>query len=96
MAPGRLVTYRPGRDADLDACIRTWKAGLEGYQAPLGLPPAPDDLGPLRRLLAHTLATDPDRFWVAVTPAATPVGSGRPGTSAGPRTGTASGGLRSG
>jgi GNAT superfamily N-acetyltransferase len=26
----------------------------------------PDDLGPLRRLLAHLLETDPDRFWVAV------------------------------
>ena len=71
MRPARAVTYRPGRDADLDACVQTWKAGLEGYQARLGLPPVPDDLGPLRRLLAHTLATDPDRFWVAVLPAAT-------------------------
>jgi GNAT superfamily N-acetyltransferase len=70
VAPARVVGYRPGRDADLDACTRTWKAGLEGYQARLGLPPVPDDLGPLRRLLAHALATDPDRFWVAVTPAA--------------------------
>ena len=25
----------------------------------------PDDLAPLRRLLAHLLATDPERFWVA-------------------------------
>jgi len=67
--PARTVTCRPGRDADLDACIRTWKAALEGYQARLGLPPVPDDLGPLRRLLAHTLTTDPDRFWVAEDPA---------------------------
>ena len=79
MAPGRVVRYRPGGDADLDACIRTWKAGLEGYQARLGLPPVPDDLGPLRRLLAHALATDPDRFWVAVTPAGAPGGNGEPG-----------------
>ncbi len=28
----------------------------------------PEDLAPLRRLLAHTLTTDPDRFWVAVDP----------------------------
>ena len=79
MAPGRVVRYRPGGDADLDACIRTWKAGLEGYQARLGLPPVPDDLGPLRRLLAHALATDPDRFWVAVTPAGAPGENGEPG-----------------
>ena len=69
MRPARTVTCRPGRDTDLDACIRTWKAALEGYQAPLGLPPVPEDLGPLRRLLAHTLTTDPDRFWVAEDPA---------------------------
>ncbi len=69
MRPARALTYRPGRDDDLDACIGTWKSGLEDYQARLGLPPVPDDLGPLRRLLAHTLATDPDRFWVALAPA---------------------------
>ncbi|MCJ7710944.1 MAG: hypothetical protein MUQ32_08960, partial [Chloroflexi bacterium] len=69
MAAGHVVTYRPGRDDDLDACLRTWRAGLEGYQAGFGLPPVPDDLGPLRRLLAHVLATDPDRFGVAVAPA---------------------------
>jgi GNAT superfamily N-acetyltransferase len=35
----------------------------------------PDDLAPVRRLLAHLLATDPDRFWVAVR-------DGRPGDPA--------------
>ncbi len=68
MRPAHAVRYRPGRADDLDACVRTWRAGLEGYQSRLGLPPVPDDLGPLRRLLAHTLATDPARFWVAVAP----------------------------
>ena len=60
------VTYRPGRADDLDACTLIWKAAIEDYQARLAQPPMADDLAPLRRLLAHTLATDPDRFWVAV------------------------------
>jgi GNAT superfamily N-acetyltransferase len=62
------VRYRPGRSDDLDACTRTWRAGIEDYQARLNQPPMPDDLAPLRRLLGHLLATDPDRFWVAVDP----------------------------
>ena len=60
------ITYRPGRDGDLGACIQTWKAAIEDYQARLAQPPMADDLAPLRRLLAHALATDPARFWVAV------------------------------
>ncbi len=64
----RTVTYRRGLAADVTACIGTWKAALEGYLSRLGVPVA-DDLGPLRRLLTHTLTTDPDRFWVAVTAA---------------------------
>ena len=70
MRPARRTTYRPGREADFAACIRTWRASLDGYLSRLGQPPAPDDLGPLRRLLGHTQSTDPDRFWVAVTRAA--------------------------
>jgi hypothetical protein len=60
------MTYRPGRDDDLDSCTLTWRAAIEDYQARLGQPPMADDLAPLRRLLAHVLATDPARFWVAV------------------------------
>jgi GNAT superfamily N-acetyltransferase len=60
------VRYRPGRSEDLDACTRIWKAAIEDYQARLNQPGMPDDLGPLRRLLAHLLGTDPDRYWVAV------------------------------
>jgi GNAT superfamily N-acetyltransferase len=60
------VAYRPGREGDLDACTLTWKAAIEDYQARLAQPPMADDLAPLRRLLAHALATDPARFWVAV------------------------------
>jgi GNAT superfamily N-acetyltransferase len=62
------VRYRPGRSEDLDACTRTWKAGIEDYQARLNQPPMPDDLAPLRRLLGHLITTDPERFWVAIDP----------------------------
>lgn len=60
------VRVRPAREDDLDACARIWKAGIEDYQARLNQPPMPDDLGPLRRLFAHALGSDPERFWVAV------------------------------
>jgi GNAT superfamily N-acetyltransferase len=59
------IGYRPSAEADLDACTGTWKAAIDDYQGRLGQPPMPDDLAPLRRLLVHTLATDPRRFWVA-------------------------------
>jgi GNAT superfamily N-acetyltransferase len=58
--------FRPGREDDLDTCTRVWGAAIEEYQGRLGQPPMGDDLAPLRRLLAHTLAADPGRFWVAV------------------------------
>jgi hypothetical protein len=63
---GTAVRYRPGTADDLDACTRVWRAGIEDYQGRLNQPSMPEDLGPLRRLLAHLLATDPARFWVAV------------------------------
>ena len=50
----------------------------------------PDDLAPLRRLLAHLLATDPDRFWVASAPSA---GDGGDGGSSGSRRRTVRDGL---
>jgi hypothetical protein len=58
-------SFRPGRDDDLDTCTLVWRAAIEHYQERLGQPPMGDDLAPLRRLIGHTLATDPDRFWVA-------------------------------
>ena len=45
--------------------MRIWRVGIEDYQGRLNQPAMPDDLAPLRRLLLHLLATDPDRFWVA-------------------------------
>lgn len=62
------MAFRPGRETDLDACAGVWKAAIEGYLGRLNQPPMPDDVAPLRRLLAHLIATDPDRFWVAVRP----------------------------
>src|SRR5512132_4035320 len=62
------VRYRPGTSDDLDECTRIWKAGIEDYQSRLNQPAMPDDLAPLRRLLAHLMDTDPDRYWVAVGP----------------------------
>ena len=63
------LTYSKGTAADLDACTAIWKAAIDDYQGRLAQPPMPADLGPLRRLLVHTLNTDPDRFWVAEGPA---------------------------
>lgn len=63
---GTACAYRQARAGDLEACAAVWKAAVDDYTGRLGQPPMPEELGPLRRLLAHTLATDPDRFWVAV------------------------------
>lgn len=46
-------------------CTRLWKVAIEDYTGRLNQPPMPDDMGPVRRLLAHLVDTDPDRFWVA-------------------------------
>lgn len=63
---GGAVTFRPGQAADLEACSRVWKSAIDDYQARLNQPPLPGDQAHLRRLLAHLLETDPDRFWVAM------------------------------
>jgi hypothetical protein len=59
------LAYRPGGEADLDACTGIWKLAVDDYQSRLSMPSMPEDLAPLRRLLVHAQATDPDRFWVA-------------------------------
>ncbi len=64
------IHLRPASPADLPACERIWRDGLNGYLGPLGLPEVPSDNPGLRRLHAHTLATDPSRFWVAEREAA--------------------------
>jgi len=59
------ITFRPATEADLLACEDVWRVGLDGYLGPLGFPDMPTENPGLRRLHAHTLATDPSRFWVA-------------------------------
>jgi GNAT superfamily N-acetyltransferase len=59
------ITFRPGADRDLPECNRIWREGIDAYLRPMGFPPLPTDNPSLRRLHAHTLATDPSRFVVA-------------------------------
>ena len=59
------VSLRPARAADLPECGAVWRESLNDYLGRLDQPAVPDELGPLGRLHAHTLATDPDRFVVA-------------------------------
>ncbi|HEX8025171.1 MAG TPA: GNAT family N-acetyltransferase, partial [Candidatus Limnocylindrales bacterium] len=70
------LTLRPATAADLPACERIWRAGLIGYLTPIGLGDIPEDNPGLRRLHAHTFATDPDRFWVGEDGAGTAVAFG--------------------
>jgi len=58
------VRLRPATTADLPACEAIWRDALDGYLGRLGVEPIPADNPGLRRLHAHTLATDPERFWV--------------------------------
>lgn len=58
------IELRPATAADLPACERVWREGLNGYLRPLGFPDVPEDNAGLRRLHAHTFSTDPSRFWV--------------------------------
>jgi GNAT superfamily N-acetyltransferase len=57
--------YRPAGPDDLPAAARVWSAALADYLGRLNQPTIEPDLEPIRRLLAHLLATDPSRFWVA-------------------------------
>lgn len=63
-ARGGLV-LRPARTADLPVCAAIWRDALNDYLGRLGQPEMPDELGPILRLYAHILATDPDTFVVA-------------------------------
>jgi len=59
-----LVT-RGATPADLPACERVWRDSLNDYLGRLGQLEIPADNPGLRRLHAHALATDPERFRVA-------------------------------
>ncbi len=71
-----MVEYRRATPADLPACEAIWRAGLMGYLGPMGLGDIPEDNPGLRRLHAHTFATDPDGFWVATEGSDTPAAFG--------------------
>jgi GNAT superfamily N-acetyltransferase len=70
MTPGApaAISFRPGTERDLAECNRIWREGIDAYLLPMGFPPLPTDNPGLRRLHAHTLATDPGRFYVAERP----------------------------
>jgi GNAT superfamily N-acetyltransferase len=59
------ITFRAATSSDLPECNRIWRVGIDAYLQPMGFPPLPDDNPSVRRLHAHTLATDPKRFLVA-------------------------------
>ena len=64
-APPAGIRYRPATVVDLPECERVWREGLDSYLGRLGFPDVAVENPGLRRLHAHTLATDPNRFWVA-------------------------------
>jgi GNAT superfamily N-acetyltransferase len=59
------IEIRPATEDDLADCGRLWREAIDAYLAPMGFPPLPMDNPGLRRLHAHTLATDPSRFLIA-------------------------------
>jgi GNAT superfamily N-acetyltransferase len=60
------ITTRAATPDDLPACERVWRDGLNDYLVRLGQLEVPEDNPGLRRLHEHTLATDPERFRVAM------------------------------
>jgi GNAT superfamily N-acetyltransferase len=60
------LRLRPAAPEDIGACEGIWRASIDAYTSRLNQPPVPEDNPGLRRLFAHTMATDPERFRVAV------------------------------
>jgi GNAT superfamily N-acetyltransferase len=60
------ITYRPPRPGELADCALVWYSAVDDYMARLNRPLPPPYLDPLLALLEHLLATDPERFVVAV------------------------------
>lgn len=65
MSPLDGIAIRPAIDTDLPDCERIWRDGLNDYLRRLNQYEIPPENPGLRRLHAHTLVTDPDRFAVA-------------------------------
>ncbi len=60
------TVIRPARIDEIEECGRLWRDALNDYLRPLNQAEVPDELGPIGRLHAHTQATDPERFIVAL------------------------------
>jgi GNAT superfamily N-acetyltransferase len=60
------VRLRRAEPADLPACARIWREGINDYLGRLNQREIPNDLAAISRLHAHLLATDPKTFLVAV------------------------------
>lgn len=61
-------TLRLALDEDMAACARVWETASLDYQRRLNQPALPGDIEPVRRLIAHIRAIDPERSWVATRP----------------------------
>ena len=59
------IGLRRATAADLVACAEIWREASNDYLGRLARPEIPPDNPALARLHAHTLETDPERFWVA-------------------------------
>jgi GNAT superfamily N-acetyltransferase len=71
------VSYRPPRHGELADCALIWYSAVDEYMARLNRPLPSPYLDPLLGLLEHLLATDPERFLVAVRPATAGTTNGR-------------------
>ncbi len=60
------VAVRPATVGDLAACGEIWRDALNDYLGRLNLPLIPPEVAAIARLHAHLLATDAERFQVAV------------------------------
>jgi GNAT superfamily N-acetyltransferase len=62
------VTYRPPRPSELAECALVWYSAVDEYMGRLNRPLPSPYLDPLVAHERHLLATDPERFLVAVRP----------------------------
>jgi GNAT superfamily N-acetyltransferase len=65
VGPSGDHVLRPATADDLVTCAGIWREALNDYLGRLAQPDIPDEVGPILRLYAHLLATDPTTFVVA-------------------------------
>lgn len=86
------ITLRPAEPDEVAACGVIWRDAINDYLRPLGQTEIPDELAPIGRLHAHTRATDPERFVVALRQSRDEVGRVTEGHGGGARGGGGRGG----